>query len=56
MSTASHRCIYIPAAWSDLQTVEYRLEKDRDVDTPHLPLSLRIGFTSTTAGLEPRTG
>ena len=32
MSTASHSCIYVPAAWPDLQTVEYRLEKDRNVD------------------------
>ena len=53
MSTASHRCIYVPAAWPDLQTIKHHLEKDRDVDTPHPSLSRCIEFTSATAGLGP---
>jgi hypothetical protein len=52
--TAPHCRIYVPATRPDLQAIKHRLEKNRDVN-PLLVLSLRIEFTSTTAGLGPLT-
>jgi hypothetical protein len=51
MPTPSYGRIYVPATRPDLQAIENRLEKNRDVGLPHPLLSLRIEFTSTTAGL-----
>jgi hypothetical protein len=47
---SSHRRIYVSATWPDLQAIENRLEKNRDVGPLHPFLSLRVEFTSTTAG------
>jgi len=42
----SHRCVYVSATRPEMQAIKHRLEKNRDVDTPHPILSLRIQFAS----------
>ena len=49
--SSPQRCIYVPTTRSDLQAIEYLLEKNRDVPADHFPLPLHTQFTGTTTGL-----
>lgn len=46
VSAPSHRRVYVTATRPNSQAIEHRLEKNRDMDTPH-PILSRTTFTGT---------